>query len=327
MIKAGIVGGSGYTAGEAIRLLLSHPNASIQFIYSTSKAGEPVASVHGDLVGDTDLSFSQNINPDIDVLFLCTGHGNSSAFLESHKIPADTKIIDLSRDFRFTSSNTFKQRSFTYGLPELQKESIEKAENIANPGCFATAIQLALFPIVQEDVIAEDNEVHIHGITGSTGAGSSLRETSHFSWRNNNVSIYKGLNHQHLGEIQEKLQQLNPGFSSKLNFIPVRGNFTRGIFISAYTYCDAPLEKVNQWFQTYYASSPFVHVSKTPLYLKQAVNTNKCLLHLEKQGDQLIITSIIDNLLKGAAGQALQNMNLMYGLPEQAGLELKSTHF
>lgn len=327
MIKAGIVGGTGYTAGEMIRLLLNHPNIDIEFVYSTSKSGEPITAVHGDLLGETDLKFSQTLSPDIDILFLCMGHGNSSDFLKSHEVSSTTKIIDLSRDFRSKANSTFKHRAYTYGLPELDKGTIRSAENIANPGCFATAIQLALLPFVQASLFQKGNDVHTHGITGSTGAGSSLSGTSHFSWRNNNVSVYKALKHQHIGEIQEQLHHLNSSFESKLNFIPVRGNFTRGIFISAYTPCNASLDEVTAAYQKYYKKSPFVHLSDDPLHLKQVVNTNKCLLHLEKQEGQLIITSIIDNLLKGAAGQAVQNMNLMFGFDEHAGLQLKPTHF
>lgn len=325
MIKAGIIGGSGYTAGELIRLLLQHPKTKIDFVYSTSKAGKPVTTVHGDLIGDTDLVFSQKISPDIDVLFLCMGHGNSLSFLDSHKVSPDTKIIDLSRDFRLINNNLYEQRAFTYGLPELKKSTLKSAENVANPGCFATAIQLALFPLVKASAL--QNDIHIHGITGSTGAGSSLGATSHFSWRNNNVSIYKALDHQHIGEIKQYLQQLNTSFKAKLNFVPVRGNFTRGIFISAYTKCESSLDDINSLYQKFYSDSPFVHISDTPLNLKQVVNTNKGLLHLDKKDDQVIITSIIDNLLKGASGQAVQNMNLMFDFEEQAGLQLKPTHF
>ena len=327
MIKAGIVGGTGYTAGEVIRLLLTHPSTEIDFVYSTSKAGQPVASVHGDLLGDTNLTFSGELSTDMDVLFLCMGHGNTRDFLEDHPVPPEVSIIDLSRDFRSATSAVYHQRTFTYGLPEYQKQAISSAENIANPGCFATAIQLALLPLVKAGLIAAGQAAHIHGITGSTGAGSSLKETSHFSWRSNNVSVYKGLNHQHIDEVTQTLQQVHSAFDSPLHFIPVRGNFSRGIFISAYTLCEEPLKEITALYHDFYTNSPFVFTSADPLYLKQAVNTNKCLLHLEKQGDQLLITSIIDNLLKGAAGQAVQNMNLMFDLPEQSGLHLKSTHF
>jgi N-acetyl-gamma-glutamyl-phosphate reductase len=325
MINTGIIGGSGYTAGELIRLLLNHPEAEIDFVFSTSRAGKPITSVHHDLLGDTDLTFSSEINPDIDILFLCTGHGNSTDFLQKHRISESTKIIDLSRDFRLSGSNTFNGRNFIYGLPELQKPKIKDAANIANPGCFATAIQLALLPLA--DTAALENDVHIHGITGSTGAGSSLSETTHFSWRNNNVSIYKALSHQHIGEVTQSLKQLFPSFDAALNFIPVRGNFTRGIFISAYTQTDLSLENAQSLYEKFYANAPFVHLSDEPLYLKQVVNTNKCLLHIQKKDGQLLVTSNIDNLLKGASGQAVQNMNLVFGLDEQAGLQLKPTHF
>lgn len=325
MISVGIVGGSGYTAGELIRLLLNHPETEIDFVFSTSKGGEPVTSVHQDLIGETGLDFSSEINPDVDVLFLCTGHGNSTEVLQSYEVSDKTKIIDLSRDFRLKDSSSFNGRLFVYGLPELQKADISEAENIANPGCFATAIQLALLPLA--DAKSLDDDVHIQGITGSTGAGSSLRETTHFTWRNNNVSIYKGLNHQHITEVKQTINQLSPDFESELNFIPVRGNFTRGILISAYTESDLSLANAKAIFEDLYADDPFVHISDTPLYLKQVVNTNKCILHLEKRDGKLLITSIIDNLLKGASGQAVQNMNLMFGLDESTGLQLKPTHF
>lgn len=325
MINIGIVGGTGYAAGELLRLLIHHPEANIRFIYSTSKAGEKVTSVHQDLIGETALSFSHELDPDIDLLFLCMGHGNSKTFLQSHAVAENTSIIDLSRDFRLAPNQSNGSRSFTYGFPELQKEAIKDAENIANPGCFATAIQLAMLPLAHSGNL--HHAVHIHGITGSTGAGSSLRETTHFSWRNNNVSIYKPLRHQHIGEVQQKLQQLSPDFDGELNFIPVRGNFTRGIFISAYTKCTLSPEKAQTLYQEFYRDSSFVHISDTPLHLKQVVNTNRGLLHVEKAGDKLLITSIIDNLLKGAAGQAVENMNLMFGFDEKTGLQLKPSNF
>jgi N-acetyl-gamma-glutamyl-phosphate reductase len=325
MINAGIVGGSGYTAGELIRLLLNHPEVEIDFVFSTSCAGKPVTSIHHDLLGDTNLKFSSEINSDIDVLFLCTGHGNSTDFLQNHTVSANIKIIDLSRDFRLSDNNTFDKRKFVYGLPELQKSEIKNAENIANPGCFATAIELALLPLAYASTL--ENDVHIHGITGSTGAGSSLSDTTHFSWRNNNVSIYKALNHQHIGEVKQSLKQLSPSFEKALNFVPVRGNFTRGIFVSAYTETDLSLKDAQTLFKEFYGDAPFVHVSNESLYLKQVVNTNKCLLHLQKKEDKLLVTSVIDNLLKGASGQAVQNMNLMFGFKESTGLQLKSTQF
>ncbi len=325
MINAGVVGGTGYAAGELLRILINHPEINIKFIFSTSKAGEKVSSVHQDFMGVTNLQFSHELDPDIDVLFLCMGHGNSEAFLQEHSVKDHTKIIDLSRDFRLAPNQDFQQRSYTYGLPELQKEAIAEADSIANPGCFATAIQLALFPLVKQQVLQQD--VHIHGITGSTGAGSSLRETTHFSWRNNNVSIYKALRHQHIGEVRRKLQQIDPDFNKDLNFIPVRGDFTRGIFITAYTPCDLSLDEAQSLYQEFYQDSPFVHISSDPLHLKQVVNTNNGLLHLDKKDGKLLVTSIIDNLLKGASGQAVQNMNLMFGLNETTGLKLKATYY
>jgi len=325
MIKAGIIGGTGYTAGELIRLLIHHPETEIAFVYSMSRAGDAVAAVHQDLLGETELSFSSEINPNIDVLFLCTGHGNSADFLKEHPINPEIKVIDLSRDFRLSGQQKFQARDFVYGLPELKKDEIPDAHNIANPGCFATAIQLALLPLAQVSELQHD--VHIHGITGSTGAGSSLSDTTHFSWRNNNVSVYKALNHQHITEIKQSITQLSYGFDSDLHFVPMRGNFTRGIFISAYTQTDLSLKNAQSLFEEFYADAPFLHISPEPLHLKQVVNTNKCLLHIQKENGQLLITSIIDNLLKGASGQALQNMNLMFGLNETTGLQLKPIHF
>ncbi|SMO56550.1 N-acetyl-gamma-glutamyl-phosphate reductase [Fodinibius sediminis] len=325
MINVGIVGGTGYAAGELVRILLHHPETAIRFVYSTSKAGEPVASVHQDLIGDTEMNFSHELDSDIDLLFLCMGHGNSAAFLEDHPVDDDIQIIDLSRDFRLAPEQTYDRRSFVYGLPELQKDTIREARNIANPGCFATAIQLALLPLAHSGHLGTD--VHIHGITGSTGAGSSLRATSHFSWRNNNVSIYKPLRHQHVGEVRQKLQQESPDFDKELNFIPVRGDFTRGIFISAYMECALSADDARVLYRDYYQDAPFVHLSNTPLHLKQVVNTNKGLLHLEKEGNKLLVTSIIDNLLKGASGQAVENMNLMFGFDQEMGLQLKPSNF
>src|SRR5699024_8761645 len=259
------------------------------------------------------------------LLFLCMGHGHSESFLQSHPAGDNTRIIDLSRDFRLTPRHTYGERSFVYGFPELQKEAIKEAENIANPGCYATAIQLALLPLAQSGDLQSD--VHIHGITGSTGAAGSLSATSHFSWRDNIISIYKPLRHQHVGEVRQKLQQAAPAFDEDLNFIPVRGNFTRGIFISAYTKCALSEAKAQALFQRFYQDSSFVHVSESPLHLKQVVNTNKGLLHVQKEGDKLLVTSIIDNLLKGASGQAVENMNLMYGFDQKTGLRLKSSAF
>lgn len=325
MIKAGITGGSGYTAGELIRLLLNHPGTTIDFVFSTSKAGDRVASVHRDLEGETDLMFSDSIHPDIDILFLCMGHGNSRKFLDKYSVPENVKIIDLSRDFRLSDSSRYNGRSFVYGLPELNKKEIREAVNIANPGCFATAIELALLPMADEGRLRD--EVHIHGITGSTGAGGSLRNTTHFSWRNENISIYKALSHQHLDEIRQSIQSLQPEFNPELNFVPVRGNFTRGIFVTAYTNSELSTDKARKLFRDFYSDAPFTHISDRPLYLKQVVNTNKCLLHTDTKDGKLLVTAIIDNLLKGASGQAVQNMNLMFGLDETTGLNLKSTQF
>lgn len=325
MIKTGIVGGTGYAAGELLRLLLHHPETYIQFVYSTSKAGEPIHSVHTDLIGDIDQSFSSKIDPHIDVLFLCMGHSNSEAFLNEHPISDDIPIIDLSRDFRLAPNQSYSQRDFVYGLPELQKEAIQQAQNIANPGCFATAIELALIPLANKGLLTD--HVHLTGITGSTGAGSSLRDTTHFSWRSGNVSIYKPLRHQHIGEVNQTLQQLDPDFDRELNFIPIRGDFTRGIFVTGYTNIETSLEEAQEIYQHFYADAPYVHLSEASLNLKQVVNTNKCLLHLQKEGGKLLVTSIIDNLLKGASGQAVQNMNLMFGFDETTGLQLKPSHF
>lgn len=321
MLKIGIIGGAGYTAGELIRLLLHHPAAEIAFVQSRSSAGKPVSSVHDDLAGDTDLRFCAEIPAEPDVLFLCSGHGVSEAFLKENSFSKNLKIIDLSHDFRLQRPGN----DFIYGLPELNRTAICEAQKIANPGCFATAIQLALLPLAAEGML--NDEVHVHAITGSTGAGQQPTDTTHFSWRSNNLSIYKPFGHQHLGEIGQSLRQLQPGFDKSLNFIPVRGNFTRGIFASAYTHCEATENQVKDLCRTFYQSAPFTKVVDENPSLKQVVNTNKCLLHLEKHGDKLLIISTIDNLLKGASGQAVQNMNLLFGLPETAGLNLKATAF
>lgn len=325
MIQAGIIGGAGYTAGELIRLLLNHSEAEINFVFSTSNAGNKVSKVHQDLIGSTDLIFSNKINPNVDVLFLCLGHGNSKAFLEKHQFSDSTKIIDLSNDFRLEADKIFQNKTFVYGLPELQKEAITNANYIANPGCFATAIQLALLPLASANLIKED--VQINAVTGSTGAGTSLSETTHFTWRDNNFSYYKPFTHQHLGEINQSLNQLQKGFTSEINFMPNRGNFSRGIFVTAYTKFDGSLDEAKNLYQNYYKDAAFTFVSDEQLHLKQVVNTNKCLIHLHKHHNKLLITSIIDNLLKGASGQAIQNMNLMFGFPETEGLQLKANFF
>ena len=325
MIQVGIIGGAGYTAGELIRLLLNHSNAEINFVYSTSNAGNKVSKVHQDLLGSTDLEFINHINPDVDVLFLCLGHGNSKAFLENNQFSSKTKIIDLSNDFRLEADRNFNGKTFVYGLPELQKEAIEKADNVANPGCFATAIQLALLPLADADLLKHD--VHVNAVTGSTGAGTSLSETTHFTWRDNNFSYYKPFTHQHLGEINQSVKQLQPSFSSEILFMPNRGNFSRGIFATAYTKYEDSLENAKSLYRDFYKDVAFTFVSDEDLHLKQVVNTNKCLIHLHKHNDKLLITSIIDNLLKGASGQAIQNMNVMFGFPETEGLKLKANYF
>ncbi|WP_161887777.1 N-acetyl-gamma-glutamyl-phosphate reductase [Pontibacter russatus] len=329
-IKAGIVGGAGYTGGEMLRLLLHHPNVDIAFVQSNSQAGKPVYEVHRDLQGDTEMDFSGELQPEVDVLFLCVGHGDAKHFLEANAIPEQVKVIDLSQDFRWnegTKENavTAAGRTFIYGLPELQREAIREAQNVANPGCFATAIQLALLPLAAEGMLTE--EVHVSGITGSTGAGQSLSPTSHYSWRSSNISNYKVLNHQHLRELGRTLQSLQETEVPAIHFVPYRGPFTRGILCTSYTRCSLSQSEAVELYKTYYAPHPFVTVSATTPDLKQVVNTNKCLLYIEKQGDQLVITSMIDNLVKGASGQAVQNMNLLFGLDERAGLNLKASAF
>jgi N-acetyl-gamma-glutamyl-phosphate reductase len=324
MIKAGIIGGSGYTGGELIRILLNHPQAEIDFVFSTTRAGKPITSAHQDLLGLTDLAFTGEVNPDVDVVFLCLGHGNSTSFLKENTFSKDTKIIDLSNDFRLKADAHFNGKEFVYGLPELNKETITSADAIANPGCFATAIQLGLLPLAKAGLLK--NEVHINAVTGSTGAGVGLSSTSHFSWRNNNVSWYKPFSHQHLGEIGESLDSYkNP--VGKLLFLPNRGNFTRGILATAYTTFDGSLEDAKALFKEFYADAVFTHVSDVPIHLKQVVNTNQCHIHLHQHEDLILITSAIDNLLKGASGQAVQNMNLMFGFPETEGLLLKAGVF
>lgn len=323
-IKIGVIGGAGYTGGELIRLLVNHPNVSISFIHSRSNAGKPVHTVHHDLAGETDLAFAADIKDDIDVLFLCVGHGEARKFLEETIIDESIRVIDLSQDFRLTQKSTIANRQFVYGLPELNKEKIRSAHNVANPGCFATAIQLGLLPLAKAGLL---KEVYSTGITGSTGAGQSLAATSHFSWRANNVQAYKTLTHQHLYEIGQSLKQLQAGGHIDVNFVPWRGDFTRGIFISSQLHCHWDEAQLSSLYEKFYSDHPFTVVTKSPLFLKQAVNTNKCLVQIEKVEDKLVIHSAIDNLLKGASGQALQNMNLMFGLEETAGLKLKANYF
>ncbi|MBU3821300.1 N-acetyl-gamma-glutamyl-phosphate reductase [Flavobacteriaceae bacterium XHP0103] len=325
MIQVGIIGGAGYTAGELIRLLINHPEANINFVYSTSNAGNAITKVHQDLLGSLDLKFTDTINPNVDVLFLCLGHGNSVKFLSNNTFSKNTKIIDLGNDFRLEKDKVFDGKTFVYGLPELQKGAIKKADYIANPGCFATAIQLALLPLANKGLLNDD--VHVNAVTGATGAGTSLSETSHFPWRDNNFSYYKPFTHQHLGEINQSVKQLQNGFASEILFMPNRGNFSRGIFATVYTNFEGSLEKAKEIYKAFYKDAKFTFVSDDVLHLKQVVNTNKCLVHLHKHNNKLLITSIIDNLLKGASGQAIQNMNLMFGLEETTGLNLKSTYF
>jgi len=325
-IKAGIVGGAGYTGGELLRLLVNHPNVDINFVHSNSNAGNLISDVHTDLTGDTFIAFTSTLSQDIDVLFLCVGHGDAKKFLDKNPIDDRIKVIDLSQDFRLAENADFREGGFVYGLPELQKEKIRTARNIANPGCFATCIQLALLPLAQSGNL--NNEVHISATTGSTGAGQSLSTTSHFSWRNNNSSVYKPFGHQHLNEITQSLNQAGSFIARDgMNFIPYRGDFTRGIIASLYTESDLSLEEASELFSEYYKDHPFTHVLKKNIDLKQVVNTNKCFLYLEKHNNKLLIISIIDNLLKGASGQAVQNMNLLFGFDEQAGLKLKAAAF
>jgi len=324
-VRAGIVGGAGYTGGEMLRILLNHPDVEIAFVHSSSNAGNHVYDVHTDLFGDTELKFAAELVYNIDVLFLCVGHGDARKFLDTHPIPDQIKVIDLSQDFRLAQSAKHKTKSFVYGLPELNREDIKQAANIANPGCFATCLQLGLLPLASKNLLS--NEVHITATTGSTGAGQSLSGTTHFTWRNDNLSVYKAFEHQHLNEVGQSLKQLQPGFDKAINFIPYRGDFTRGIIASMYTDSGLSEAEALKLYQQYYAAHPFTHVTSHDIDLKQVVNTNKCFLQVKKHGDKILIISIIDNLLKGASGQAVQNMNLMFGLDEKAGLRLKATGF
>jgi len=323
-IKTGIIGGAGYTGGELIRLLIHHPYVAVSFIHSRSNAGKPVYAVHQDLLGDTDLTFTDTLSDDIDVLFLCLGHGESKKFLSENKIADTVKIIDLANDFRLHKQSTIGNREFVYGLPELNRDKIKSAKNIANPGCFATAIQLGLLPLAKAGLL---HDIYTTGITGSTGAGQSLSQTSHFSWRANNIQAYKTLTHQHLGEIGESLAQLQPGVDFEVSFVPWRGDFTRGIFISSTLTCELSIEEITKLYTSFYKGHPFTHVSKDPIFLKQVVGTNKAIVQLEKAGTKLVVHSTIDNLLKGASGQAVQNMNLLFGFDEKTGLQLKPTGF
>lgn len=322
MIQVGIIGGAGYTAGELIRILLNHPEAEIAFVQSTSNAGNPIHDVHRDLIGESSLSFVADFDFEkADVIFLCMGHGKSKEFIANNSIPASIKIIDLSHDYRLKSEGN----DFIYGLPELNREAIRSSKRIANPGCFATGIQLAVLPLAAAGLLK--NEVHVHAITGSTGAGQAPTRTSHFSWRSSNVSVYKAFKHQHLGEIRQSFKQLQDSFDFDINFVPVRGNHTRGIFASVYTDFKGTIEEAVKLYENFYADHPFVFVTSETPDVKQVVNTNKAVLHLELHGNKLLILSVTDNLLKGASGQAVQNMNLIFGLDEKAGLNLKPVSF
>lgn len=319
-IKVGIVGGAGYTAGELLRILVNHPNVEISWVNSVSNVGNKLSAVHGGLIGETDLCFTDALDfSAIDALFLCSAHGESKKFLEENSLPNDLKIIDLAQDFRDESDG------FVYGLVEKNRSRISGAQKVANPGCFATAIQLALLPLAAENAL--NSEIHVNAITGSTGAGVKPSATSHFSWRNNNISIYKAFEHQHLLEIGRTLRQMQPNFNADINFIPMRGDFTRGIFATVYTDCDWDLETAKAKFQAYYSGAKFIFLTDKNPDLKQVVNTNKAVIYLEKHGKKLLIVSMIDNLLKGASGQAVQNFNLMFSLDEKAGLGLKPSGF
>ena len=321
MIRVGILGAAGYTGGELIRLLLNHPDAEIVFANSESQAGLPVSSVHEGLVGDTDLRFTDQLPFDqVDVVFFCFGHGKSEAFLREHDIPASVKIIDLAQDFRLRGDH-----DYVYGLPEINKTDICQASHVANPGCFATAIQLALLPAAYLNLLKED--VSVNAITGSTGAGQKPGPTTHFSWRSDNMSIYKPFQHQHVAEIRQSLRQVQGYLDADVDFIPYRGPFARGIFCTAVVRTPAPIEDVVEAYEDFYRDAAFTHYSHEPIDLKQVVGTNKALVHCEKHGQKLLITSVIDNLLKGASGQAVQNMNLMFGLDEKTGLQLKAIAF
>ncbi len=319
-MKVGIIGGAGYTAGELLRLLINHPNVEIGFIHSESNAGNLVSNVHGGLIGETDLRFDDTFDLNaVDTLFLCSGHGQSSAFWQSNVKPARLKVIDLAQDFRDETDG------YVYGLPEVNRRRIAGADKVANPGCFATAIQLALLPLASAGMLKSD--VHITAITGSTGAGVKPSPTTHFSWRNDNISIYKPFGHQHLAEIGRTIRQLQHDFSGEINFVPMRGDFARGIFASVYTDCELSQDEIDRIYTDYYRDAPFTHVSDRAVDLKQVVNTNKAVVRAEKHGNKLLITSAIDNLLKGASGQAVENMNIMHGFDPTAGLKLKPSAF
>ncbi len=322
MIKVGIIGGAGYTAGELIRLLLIHPEVKLTWVHSTSNAGNLIYAVHEGLMGDTEMRFTDQLDFDsIDLLFFCTAHGDSEKFMNTHTLPADLKVIDLAQDFRHKRPGN----EFIYGLPELNRRATCKSQYVANPGCFATCIQLALLPLAKHKLLTSD--IMVNAITGSTGAGVKPRATSHFSWRNNNMSVYKAFEHQHIKEITESLEQLQGSFDVDIHFIPYRGDFPRGIFTTCVIDCDKDIDTLYEMYRDYYKADSFTHVMEENVDLKQVVNTNKCLLHLEKHGNKLMVVSCIDNLLKGASGQAVHNMNLLFNLEETVGLNLKPSAF
>ena len=323
-IRVGIIGGAGYTGGELIRILLNHPSAEIIYIHSKSNAGKDIHSVHQDLLGQTQMKFSHEIGHNIDVLFLCVGHGDSLKFMEENDIPKPTKIISLSQDFRLKENSVIKGRKFIYGLPEINREAIKKSHNISNPGCFASSIEFGLLPLAKKNLLTD---VYSTGITGSTGAGQSKSETSHFSWRENNVQAYKSLKHQHVNEINETLSSISGKGVPSIHFVPWRGDFTRGIFITSQLKCSETLPELYDLYEKFYGGHPFIKISHEPIFLKQVVNTNNCFINLEQVGDIVVIHSAIDNLLKGASGQAVQNMNLMFGIEETEGLKLKANYF
>lgn len=322
MIKIGILGAAGYTGGELLRVLLNHPQADIRFAHSESHAGKPVSDVHEGLEGETDMTFADTMSlADADVLFFCFGHGKSAQFIKEHRIPENVRIIDLAQDFRLAAEGN----DYVYGLPEINKEQIARARHVANPGCFATCIQLGLLPAASMGLLTHD--VSVNAITGSTGAGQKPGATTHFSWRSNNMSIYKAFSHQHVPEIRQSLRQVQGHLDAEIDFIPYRGDFARGIFATEVVRTDAPIEQVVDTYKAFYQHAAFSHYCDKAIDLKQVVNTNKCLVHCDKYGDKLLITSAIDNLLKGAVGQAVQNMNIMFGIDETTGLRLKASAF
>ena len=325
MLKASIIGGGGYTAGELIRLLINHPNVKLSEVLSESHAGQSINTIHTDLVGQTNHVFTGSLIEIPDVVLICKGHGQTKDWLKKLNLPESVKVIDFSQDFRLKDKAKYAHYQFVYGLPEVSKKQISIANALANPGCFATAILEALLPLAKNNLLHQ--QIHIHGITGATGAGQKASLTSHFPWRDNNISLYKPFVHQHLNEVGENLNLLTSDNIGKLNFLPMRGNFSRGIFVSAYTHTDLDIKDLTALYQSMYRHEPFVHISEEPIHLKQVVNTNNCLVHLEKHEDYVLITCALDNLLKGASGQAIQNMNLMLGLKEDAGLRLKGSMF